>query len=109
MNRYNTSCCKAAAAVLFGCISLIASAQTPPASLSELTAAATSHDTIELNWSGASTGTVDIYRDDSLLTVPQSNDGSYTDNIIRKEGDSYLYKVCETDSDTCSNIAGVIF
>jgi hypothetical protein len=112
MNRFKIPWWNTAFAALFGCVSLIAvntSAQAPPSPPSRLTAEATNHDTIELKWSGPKTDHVDIYRGDSLLTTPEANDGSYTDNIIRKGDDSYLYKVCEMGSDTCSNIAGVVF
>jgi thermitase len=112
MNRLNIPWYKAASVALFGCSSLIATAQPAPAPISppsRLTAEATSPNTIELNWSGAKTDQVEIYRGDALLTSPEANDGSYTDRIDREGGGSYLYKVCEAGSTACSNIASVIF
>ena len=114
MNRFKIPWRTTASAALLTCIPLIAGsvyAQTiePPPSPSGLTAAATSHNTIELNWSSATADKVDIYRGDSLLPAPETNDGTYTDNINRKDGGSYLYKVCKAGSETCSNIASVIF
>jgi len=115
MNRFNVPWWNTYYAGLFGCILLIAVntyAQPPPSSPSppsRLTAEATNHNTIKLNWSSANTDKVDIYRGDSLLTAPETNDGTYTDNINGKGNGSYLYKVCKAGSETCSNIAGVIF
>ena len=114
MNRFKIPWRTTTSAALMICISLIAGnvyAQTtePPPSPFGLTAAATSHNTIELNWSSATADKVDIYRGDSLLTAPETNDGTYTDNINRKDGGSYLYKVCKAGSEACSNIASVIF
>jgi len=114
MNRFNIPWRTTAFSVLLACISVDAAtvyAQTPepPSRPSGLTAAATSPNTIELNWSGVKADKVDIYRGDSLLTAPETNDGTYTDNINRKDGGSYLYKVCKAGSEACSNIASVIF
>lgn len=56
---------------------------------------------IQLSWSGATTGSVDIHRDGDLLTTT-SNDGSYTDRAV-SAGNTYMYKVCEANGLTvCS-------
>lgn len=62
----------------------------------------------DLSWNGATSSTVDIYRNGTLI-VATANDGAYTDNINKKGGGSYTYKVCETGITTCSNEATVTF
>ncbi|WP_206485341.1 S8 family serine peptidase [Thalassotalea sp. G2M2-11] len=54
---------------------------------------------VDLSWSGASTANVDIYRNSALYSST-SNDGTFTDSFKGKG--SYTYRVCETDSSTCS-------
>ena len=54
---------------------------------------------VDVTWSGASTSSVDIFRNGSLLTTT-SNDGAYTDSF-RTYG-SYTYKVCDQGSNNCS-------
>ncbi|WP_026376708.1 S8 family serine peptidase [Aestuariibacter salexigens] len=63
---------------------------------------------VDLNWSGASTTNVDIYRDGALISTTQ-NDGSYTDSLNVKGGGDYLYQVCDEGTSTCSDTARVIF
>lgn len=70
---------------------------------------ASGSQTVQLSWSEAKSARVDIYRDGSLLTNAQENSGNYTDQINRENGGSYLYEVCEADSENCSNAAGVVF
>lgn len=62
----------------------------------------------DLEWSGATSTDVDIYRDGSVIATT-ANDGSYTDNIDQRGGGSYTYKVCEAGTSTCSNEATVTF
>lgn len=58
---------------------------------------------VDLAWSGATTASVDLYRDATLLTTTQ-NDGAHTDVIDRRGGGSYTYRVCEAGSTTsCSD------
>lgn len=64
--------------------------------------------TADLSWSGASGSDVDIYRDGALIATT-ANSGAYTDNIGVKGGGSYVYEVCESGSNTCSNQATVSF
>jgi len=61
---------------------------------------------VDVTWSGASTSSVDIYRNGSLATTT-SNDGSYTDSF-RTYG-SFTYKVCDQGSDNCSSEVTVNF
>jgi hypothetical protein len=62
----------------------------------------------DLTWSGASSSQVDVYRNNVKITTT-ANDGSHTDNIGQKGGGSYLYKVCEASTSTCSNESTVTF
>ena len=64
---------------------------------------------VDLTWSGASTSSVDVVRDDAVVaTVP--NSGAYTDNIGGKGGGSYDYQICEEGSTTaCSPLETAIF
>ena len=47
----------------------------------------------DLEWSGATSANVDVYRDGALIATT-ANDGFYTDNIDQRGG-SYTYQVCE--------------
>jgi len=62
----------------------------------------------DLEWNGATSINVDIYRDGALLTTT-ANDGFYTDNIDQHGGGYYTYQVCEEGTSTCSNEATVTF
>jgi hypothetical protein len=61
----------------------------------------------DLEWTGASSSTVDIFRDGELIAT--QNDGDYTDHIDNKGGGSYQYQVCEQGSSSCSSIVTVTF
>ena len=63
----------------------------------------------DLTWSGATTDTVDIYRDgNELATVTTS--GAYTDSLGKKPATTYVYKVCEVESgEVCSDEVTVSF
>jgi len=62
----------------------------------------------DLVWSGATGGSVDVYRNNALL-VNTPNDGAYTDNINKKGSGTYTYKVCQAGTTTCSNQVTVTF
>lgn len=56
----------------------------------------------DLEWSGATTTNVDVYRDGALVATT-ANDGFYTDNIDNRGSASYTYQLCEAGSTTtCS-------
>lgn len=55
---------------------------------------------VDLSWSGAVGGSVDIYRDGALLTNT-ANDGAFTDNTGLHGSGSLSYQVCA--SGDCSN------
>jgi len=54
-----------------------------------------------LSWSGATSASVDVKRDGTLIATV-SNSGSYTDHIKQRGGGSYPYQVCEEETSTCS-------
>jgi hypothetical protein len=62
----------------------------------------------DLTWSGATGASVDVYRDGVKITTT-ANDGAHTDVIGKKGGGSYVYKVCDAGTTTCSNEAPVAF
>jgi len=72
---------------------------------------------VDLSWSGsgATTSTVDVYRNGAVIARPANNtttlSGSYHDDLNRKGGGvTYQYKVCQANSTTvCSAIATVAF
>jgi PKD repeat protein len=58
--------------------------------------------TTDLEWSGASGGEVEIYRDGVLIATPDNN-GSYHDATNIRGGGSLTYQVCDTEGSICSN------
>jgi hypothetical protein len=62
----------------------------------------------DLSWSGASGGTVDVYRNNTLVTTT-ANDGAHTDTIPGKGGGTFSYRVCNAGTSTCSNTVTVTF
>jgi PKD repeat protein len=75
---------------------------TPPAttaiSLSVSVAKSRGSYNTTLRWSGATTSTVDIYRNNAKIRTV-SNSGSYTETLPRG---TYTYRVCNAGSTTCS-------
>jgi hypothetical protein len=63
---------------------------------------------VNLNWSGATTALVDIYRNGTKI-MSTANDGAMTDNLNKKGAGQYMYKVCESGRAVCSNQALVSF
>jgi hypothetical protein len=63
---------------------------------------------VNLNWTGATGTTVDVYRNNALL-VNTSNDGVYTDTINGAGHGTFTYRVCQAGTQTCSNNATVTF
>lgn len=61
----------------------------------------------DLSWSGATSTSVDIYRNGALRTTT-ANDGTHTDFIGRRSG-TFTYRVCEAGTTTCSPEASVTF
>jgi len=61
---------------------------------------------VSLTWSGASTSTVDIYRNGSFRTNT-NNDGSYGESF--KRSGTYTYQVCDQGTNNCSAEVTVSF
>ncbi len=57
--------------------------------------------TASLSWSGATSASVDIFRNGSVVTTT-ANDGAY-EETLGKGGGTYTYQVCESGTTTCSN------
>ena len=81
----------------------------PPAgdiTLDASTGRAKGKNYVNLTWTGASTSSVDVYRNGSLITTT-SNDGAYQDRF-RTYG-SFTYKVCDQGTNNCSSEVTVNF
>jgi outer membrane protein assembly factor BamB len=63
---------------------------------------------VNLSWTGATSGNVDIYRN-GVRIVTTLNDGFYTDSPGGRSHATYTYQVCNAASQTCSNQATVRF
>jgi hypothetical protein len=65
--------------------------------------------TVDLSWNGATSANVDMFRDGVVIaTVP--NNGSYKDFIGVRGGNArYIYKVCDSGTQNCSNQVTVRF
>ena len=55
----------------------------------------------DLYWAGATSDSIDIFRDGDLIDTID-NDGAYTDKLGRVTG-TFTYQVCEADKNDCSN------
>jgi PKD repeat protein len=64
--------------------------------------------TTDLEWSGASNGSIEIYRDGILITTTE-NDGFYIDATNSRGGGSFTYQVCEIGGSFCSNVVTVYY
>jgi PKD repeat protein len=62
----------------------------------------------DLKWSGATSTSVDVYRNDVNVKTT-ANDGGYIDDVGTKGSGSYTYKVCEAGNATCSASVTVTF
>jgi hypothetical protein len=61
---------------------------------------------VDLSWSGATGGSVDVYRDGALVATT-ANDGAFTDATGLKGSGSIAYQVCEAGTSTCSAVVVV--
>jgi hypothetical protein len=69
-------------------------------------------NTVDLFWTGATSASVDIYRNGIVIaTVPNGgSSGRYTDSINEHGGgNTYTYKVCDHGTQNCSNQVTVRF
>jgi len=61
-------------------------------------------NTVRLNWKGATSLNVDVYRNDVLIaTTPNAPPHLYTHFTGDTGGAEYMYRVCEAGTATCSN------
>jgi hypothetical protein len=65
-------------------------------------------NTSRLKWRGATSANVDVYRDGNVITTTP-NDGLYDDSTGTTGQASFMYKVCEAGTQTCSNTVTVNF
>jgi PKD repeat protein len=92
--------------------SVTVSSQTnppPPPSGIVLTASGRQDGTTQymtLDWTGAQGTTVDVYRNGARITTT-ANDGHYVNSRVFQAAVTYIYKVCQAGSTTCSNTATV--
>jgi hypothetical protein len=64
--------------------------------------------TVNLSWAGATSNSIDVYRNGMLIvTVP--NNGFYTDHPNGRGHATYIYKVCQAGTGNCSNQVTVNF
>jgi PKD repeat protein len=83
----------------------------PPPSGISLSATGRSDGTAQymsLKWSGATGATVDIYRNGAYLRTT-ANDGSDTNGRTFQGNATYVFRVCQAGTTTCSNEATVTF
>ncbi len=93
--------------------SLVGGGEPPPPPPSGITLAAAGYKVrgrhhADLTWSGATSASVDVYRDGALIATT-ANDGAHTDAIGGRGSATYVYVVCEAGTTTCSNEATVTF
>jgi hypothetical protein len=66
-------------------------------------------NTTQLKWRGATSANVDIYRDSSVIATVPNSPSQYIDSTGTTGTASFMYKVCEAGSGTCSNTVTVNF
>jgi len=65
--------------------------------------------TVDLSWNGATSNNIDIYRNGVLFVFVPSVPALYTDHIGARGKGTYLYRVCDTGTQNCSNQVTVRF
>jgi N-acetylneuraminic acid mutarotase len=65
--------------------------------------------TVDLFWSGPTSGFIDIYRNGVLIVTVPNQGGFYTDHINRNGRGTYTYRVCVAGTGNCSNQVTVRF
>lgn len=61
---------------------------------------------ISLNWSGANSRRVDVYRNGSRVKTT-GNDGNVSDRIRDNRGSELTYQICEAGTANCSNVSNI--
>ncbi|HEX7336236.1 MAG TPA: PKD domain-containing protein [Gemmatimonadales bacterium] len=85
----------------------------PPPSSSTIQLAVTGREDattqyMTLTWSGANGASVDVYRNGALIKTTE-NDGRYTNSRVFQGTITYVYRLCEAGTSTCSNEASASF
>src|SRR4029077_13715735 len=57
---------------------------------------------VDLSWNGATSNSIDIYRNGVLVVTVPNIPGFYTDNIGARGKGTYTYRVCNAGSQNCS-------
>jgi hypothetical protein len=65
-------------------------------------------NTVRLSWSGATSTNIDVNRN-GVVVATTPNDGSYTDSTGVTGRASFVYRVCDAGTQTCSNTVNVNF
>jgi Protein of unknown function (DUF4038)/Putative collagen-binding domain of a collagenase len=65
--------------------------------------------TVDLSWNGAISNNIDIYRNGVLISIVPHVPAFYTDHIGARGKGTYLYRVCDTGTQNCSNQLTVRF
>ena len=65
-------------------------------------------NTSRLKWRGATSANIDVYRD-GVVIATRPNDGLYDDSTGTTGQASFMYKMCEAGTQTCSNTVTVNF
>jgi Beta-propeller repeat len=66
-------------------------------------------NTVHLNWRGAISPNIDIYRNNVVIATQPNNPGVYIDSTGDTGRAQYRYRVCGAGTQTCSNEALVSF
>ena len=90
-----------------GTITVLFSAVAPAPPPSQITLTVLTRGTktaklVDLKWSGATSSSVDVYRDGSRIATVV-NTGSYTDQFDKRAKGTFRYRVCAAGSQQCSN------
>jgi hypothetical protein len=64
---------------------------------------------VDLTWNGATSDSVDIYRNNVIIATVPNTPSSYRDFPGGHGHGSFTYQVCNAGSQTCSNQATVTF
>ncbi len=66
-------------------------------------------NTTQVKWRGATSANVDVYRDSLVIATVPNVPSSYIDSTGTTGTQSFIYKVCEAGTGTCSNTVTVNF
>jgi hypothetical protein len=64
---------------------------------------------VDLSWNGATSNTIDVYRNGVLIATVSKIPGFYTDNIGARGKGTYIYRFCNAGTQNCSSQVPVKF